>query len=466
MMIDTPRGAAARTVANPGAPPGQPMKSAVLAHAVAKALAHPQRFYLGVDSSINDLTDLIQGRYNIQLNSGNFYKELEQDSRPILATLNRAHKFVLADDFNAISTRWMDQPPPVLEQLLATARLPFDPMWIETRSRGFLMQSFVRKEERGKYPTLGGVELPDFRCSTDDAWFQVQIFYWKRGDQPVIGAYPMATLFSPTGMKTRAFRNPIESFTQEKTKYRDILHHAFGYDYFRKHKRRYAGLLTDLGDHVHFISMPPGNFHIHTCMEAARYFGHLDDIRVTKAFSDYSDWAVGSVGPGFRFSAAVLAMLSTHIGGGPLLNYRPERAPPVFIRGRYLPAYEFKVVTLTRPMSAPRLLRRAFPPRLAHAEGMRWHEVAGAWHHRRAANAICAQHPRACPTAAWAALYGDDGKRLGADQQACEVCQRKRWRIEQHPRGDKNLGIVEKGFEVRGSRHARLPPDHQQGASA
>jgi hypothetical protein len=160
----------------------------------------------------------------------------------------------------------------------------------------------------------------------------------------------------------------------------------------------------------------------------------------------------------WRFLVAVLGLFNT--GGGEFIfteNRRQGRQAFRAAPSGSLPAYEYRILKLKRP-TTPEIVKKALPS--ISSLGKRWHTVRGDWAHRCLATAECAKHPKVCERAVWQkVLDPETGEQVGSQRYECTICHRHRWWLPQRNRGNKALGIVDKGYLVTASGSAR--PSHQ-----
>jgi len=427
---------------------------------VAQSLAHPERYPWGHHPDVMKMRDILsQSGVSIPLEG--YWREIVHYSRPALAALNRAVKFKLTQEFVDIIDRWSELRPPAIDQVLMTARLPAVPTWLEICFENHeaahigALVTYYRDDRRQRFTQLG-MHRSSGLAVGDAIWYEIQMYYADDGG-PHIYPLPMALLFRPNGNVDDALFNKGAdktglSYDEVREAHRNVL---LGREYCKRW-RKFKPLLLDIAAHGMWIETYPGAFPVAFFKVGGEQHGYGDEFE--KRRIDHLSASMDESGALFRKMLATLALISTHIGGGTNIRSNRETSPRQFIKGKFLPTYEYKVLSLTRPMTAPTLLRRTVLTQARSIDGVRWHEVQGAWHHRRAITAVCQMHPRACPQAIWTPMFDDDGNKLGADQQRCELCDRKRWRIEQHSRGDKSLGVVEKDYEVRAPRRPVKPP--------
>lgn len=376
--------------------------------------------------------------------------------------LRRAHKFSLGSDFAALVAAAAKQSPTRIERMLPTARMPFSEVWIEwphqAGSSGFLISTVDRAlaEERATDSYwLPGCEVyrlwplhftpgtPENRALLDKD--EVRRFLHDIGGRQSFGLVVLphcALEFSFDGEhcdEKSSYRRGAIEISDERAQSAP----AREREATRRLDRRQCMRDTPLGQYaVNLLDLaedyPRGR-------EAADRLGrHIElGLHVDTVLQDL-----------MTKPTALLALMSTHIGSTPLVRESPvQKSGQYLAKGRVRPGFEYRVLTLYRPVEPPKLFRRAFPQR--KAEGVPLHEVSGAWHHRRAPAAHCQQYPGSCPLAEWEPVVDEEEKPVGAEQQRCQLCARKRWFIAGHPRGDRQFGVIEKSYQVRASKGSR-----------
>ncbi len=344
--------------------------------------------------------------------------------------LAQAHKFVFDQDFSRLVVDFAEQSPETIERVFATARPPFEHCWIE----------WDRKYS------------PDFK-SPEDYDHQIGMLLVP-GD--VKGEHDVMVVIGPPGegeplivpgVLQCSFHHPLKGVGSD-------VEALFGFDYYqrwpRQRDRMAMSRLHKYGTYA--LGGPPYGDALTEVAAQLIQLGKGPGLEILQICA--------SCVPGvFRELICGLALVATHIGGTPIVKQTVSRTQKRYYAGKFHPAVEYKILQLVRPVTTPRVLRRAFPR--TTPQPARWHQVMGAWHHRCAPAAACAIHPRACPVAQWQPVVEDDGQ-PGGDLQACTVCRRHRWFVRDHARGDPDLGMVDKGYEIVASeRRLRLKAQNQ-----
>jgi hypothetical protein len=385
---------------------------ATLAETVARQLSDPDKLAFSLPKSI--------GETFARLGIDRRARRRLFDCATAATTLAQARKFVFADDFSRLVCETAARDPATIERIFATARAPYATCWIE-------WDRSLTPELAADKPTRWGV-LVTPSSDKDELWLLVIASASETGGRPMI---------LPAGVRL-SFDRPV------MTPRADIETDAwttFGPDYFERWKRRQLEPMTRLALHAGpVLGIPP--------------FSRLLDIygdaferdEATKEILQLTGLYAGGV---VREIICSFALIATHIGGLPLADEVAVTAPRHYYGGRFHPSYEYKILRLARPMTAPRLVRRVFPK--TPPQPTRWHEVIGSWHHRRAPTVLCGIHPRACARAQWQKIFDQDGEPVGSNLQACAICRRHRWFVADHARGDPSLGTLEKDYEVTAS---------------
>ena len=345
--------------------------------------------------------------------------------------LREAQKIVFDQNFSALICATSQQSPEALLEMLSTARLPFGSCWIEwDRSTS----PDLRTAPANVHDVLLGQWGVLLRAIGGDSHRFVALVAYP-GDLRVL---PVALMIDCRDA-IPCTGTPTEVGDSMERRWRHMLLRPY-MDHWSKHKPA----LIALSQHGGFtLEHTPYGKPMQDLVDAAE--GKAPEIDAY--FSQCSLFA-GSV---FRELLVGLALVATHVGGGPYTKELAAKTQPAYWRGRFHPAVEYKVLQLARPMTAPHLWRHF--RRRAKAERMRWHQVIGAWHHQRAPCAQCNIHPRACPIVVWRSVEprdGPDGLREEhppGDIQACILCKRRRWWVRDHARGDVREGMLEKDYE-------------------
>lgn len=338
---------------------------------------------------------------------------------------------MLGDDFAKLAATMLLTSPRHLVTALASARMPYDEVWIEWDDRariavlnpahaseaepraGFLIRP-VNEEARlvGLYQATlvageGGGAVPA----------TVGFDFCLNQPFPVEDIQRRANLFEVLGPATRHLLReaPVGPLF-------DVL--------------RQASHVAALNAHALYLPTRPLGLMLWATMREAAAAG---ERTIYERQSEWLRKSAVSAGGLFCWVVAVLALLA----------YRPDRPDIVrtpakglggIARGRILPGYNYQVVTLARPMTQRQVftgLQREY----AHPGPRAQHDVEAAWHYRHGRGDPHCEH-------AWEVRIDEDGNALGHDQQVCPKCNRFRWRVGSHKRGDPRYGIIEKGQRI------------------
>jgi hypothetical protein len=388
---------------------------ATLAETVARQLSAPEK--LAFPQSIGE-TFARRG-----IGRREFRRLFGRDCETTTRALAQARKFVFAEDFSQLVRDTAAQDPATIERIFATARAPYATCWIEW--------------DRSPPEGVPGDQLRRWG---------VLVLPSTVGDEPdvlwllVVRSEPSGRpMILPAGVRLSFDRPVIERRDEIET---DVWL-AFGHDYFERWARRQFEPMSRVAEHIGcVVGLPPFS-------GLVDMYGGEEGLEREKAASEILQITGVLAAGAVREIICSFALIATHIGGSPLADQVTATAPRHYYGGRFHPSYEYRILRLVRPMTAPRLVRRVFPK--APPQPTRWHEVIGAWHHRRAPTPLCGVHPRACARAQWQKIFDQDGEPVGSDLQACSICSRHRWFIADHARGDPSLGTVEKDYEVTAS---------------
>jgi hypothetical protein len=400
---------------------GAPAGFATLAEAVARKLAEPAKWK--IPPALSEAAERfgLSGRWS----PSDQRRLLGRPAQLTAAKLRQAHKFVFDETFSRLVIETAAQSPQTYARIFPTARVPFDHTWIEWDGTETRWGTLISPWEDGS-----------------DNW---EVLLFQNSDDLTI---------LPGGVHL-SLREPLAVNVDPAVPFASSLEEGFfGSDYLKRWKSQRSTIHAIATHFAHNIHAPPfGDLAAELLERAGRMKKYPEqgvimlgsDDPLEQLLANCTMFRDGAV----RELVCGLALVATHIGGGPMVETRDARTRTHFYAGKFRPSYEYKVVQLRRPMGVPSLIRRAFPK--TQAKPTRWHEVIGAWHHRRHPTPECAIHPRACPRAQWQQL--DDDEADGGDIQACTLCQRRRWFVPGHARGDPELGSVDKDYEVTAAGH-------------
>jgi hypothetical protein len=318
----------------------------------------------------------------------------ERGARHIAALMRRCKKYRLEPDFFALAKEAADCPEAMIE-LARLALPPFDECWIEYRTRA---------------------SLNDVPGGEADVTFAMLI---------------------------EKVTNPEHySISEPNTVAQYLIHSAVIYDDGHPSLSQFDMVTYEDGENI----IPVGCM-MQSCLSfEGRVYrlirNHTTDPDVTAQIDHFDDTAVKNTYVMFKLLLPILGLLSTHISRD-IRVARTAVTPRRYLKGRFMPAYEYKIVDLVRPMDAIRLsgyLQGNAP------SDRRLHSVSGAWHHRRS-NDLCPLGV-ACKLAFWMPVLSTDSIPVGSHQQQCAVCRRKRWWQPAHERGNKVIGTVEHDYSV------------------
>lgn len=452
--------------------PNPPSQFATLADIFRRCLADPRKIYYP--------TDIFRGGDDAVLRPvGDFMRDLKipkamvlhdqlfGDCKRMLRQLDGAHRIVLEPDFTEMASDLGEQDPITIARLMTTARLPFPSIWIEWpeqhRSPRMMKDAPIR---------TGMLITPDASIDIPGGGYTattvIQAAVTGTDGMALDGHLSCAP--SPVGFVFN-FEHPVVDehgtvigweptrLMQDREVETTV---SLGGNYLRSIQKDHPdqlGLAMRLCRHsASVVADPFGQIHrgiMNYCLKKSEA-GDADIERFTEIAeknAEFMETCTRALHGNFRWLTAIFALMATHLGGDPVVASRKQKGRGSFIRGKFLPAYEYRVVTLVRPMPTPTFIKR-LPA--GTGLGRREHEVEGSWHHQRADSPSCHVHPRACPMAVWVKIKDDEGNPVGSDQQVCHLCKRRRWRVEAHLRGDRALGVIEKGYKItaKGSDHS------------
>jgi len=358
--------------------------------------------------------------------------------------LRQARKMVFADDFQALVRAAGERSPEELVRLFATARMPFEECWLEWTDVDGSRIGMLIAEQDGVHGTM--------------------IVHQEKADNELT-ILPFALRFSlqpnepGTWRKYGGYHGLSVVMPERDDDWHDHALMMFGKEYCEHWEAdsRQLMILERLGEYCWVVigGAPLGR------LAADFLFKHGRAVDRYPALKAYYSETMPFVGMMWRAVITPgLALLATHRGGGPVVATKVT-TPPRYYHGRFHPAYEYEVLRLERPMGAPTFLKY-LRKRRKSGDPLRSHEVIACWHHERtptertADHLGCDEHPRACPIALWRRREPSDipiDEPAGPkDQQYCALCQRKRWHVKSHWRGDARFGVVDKDYEITAPR--------------
>jgi hypothetical protein len=341
------------------------------------------------------------------------YNRFSGHCHDLARVLPQIPKFVFTDDFARLTCDIADADPLTLHRLLATARPPFETCWLEWKSK-------IAAHD-GLQIRAGALIVP--HDSAPDAYNIIQVLANENDQADSVIIVPGAL-----GV------NFITTVPEDKDEDQFDIGCVFTAEYLERWRNQMP-VLKALGQHASAVIGPP------PYEELTRQIPITGQDVVDALSQILHDSACL-----FREIVAGLALMATHIGGGPIVQQQRAKTKGHYSRGKIRPGFEYQIVELIRPMTAPWVVNEAYPapPRAPAA----YHPVIGAWHHRRTAVANCQLHPRACPLANWVPIWGDDGKPVGSQQQTCAICHRHRWFVPGHHRGDPQVGGLDRDYRI------------------
>lgn len=412
------------------------------------------------------LVDTKRMGYPLEVLEPSVRRRADDASRAMIPILHRAHRMVLAPEFTRLASELTRQPPSVLARLLDVARMPFSNLWLEWPQEERSVAAIARNyQKETDIPKRVGVLI--WPVPGSDQVFQLTDV---SGYPDQCGPGPIGMIFSMT--------KPIDDYSATyRVRYDDevitgdpgdpavkqdqfIRECAIGYHYMDGVRERYPDevpLAEKLSKHAWISIAPPlGPLHRETIINALAN----KQFDVVERQQEWLGITAREINGLWRFLIAVLGLYNT--GGGEFVFSETKQQPRRAFRSGTLPAYEYRVLKLSRP-TRPEIVEQKLPPGPGTGAGRRWHTVPGNWHHRRLKTAECARHPKVCPIADWKKKYDPEtNEGVGSDQYECLVCHRIRWFVPEHPRGNKELGIVDKGYKITSSKDERRSrPSHE-----
>lgn len=339
------------------------------------------------------------------------YSEFAQDCNSLARGLREIPKFIFRADFTRLVQDIANTDPQTIRRLFATARPPFDQCWLEW------------KTSLGDKPCNIGAFVVAHKSSPDayNILIAIEAIIDKN---ETVGLLPAALAINFNTILDDDADDTISAYN------RDLL---FTPEYIDRWPGQSA-VIAELGRHAAVVTGPPP-------------FGTmLEEIERPPSI----EIVLGCCGMFFREIVTALALMTTHIGGGAIIQQHRAKTKGHYARGKIRPGFEYQIIELVRPMTAPLVVAHSFPVRSRSPSAH--HPVIGAWHHRRASAPNCGVHPRACPLANWVAILDEDGNPIGSQQQSCTICHRHRWFIPGHYRGDPSLGTLDRDYQIAAAK--------------
>ncbi len=374
-------------------------------------------------------------------------RRAEASCRTLLPILHRSHRIVLEPDFTHLASQLTLQEPVDLARYLDLARLPFDNLWLEWPQRDRASSTIGLSYQKDWHiPQRVGVLIWP---SGDDAYQLVAVSGYtnQQGFATQCAPSPVGMIFSMTHDIDALSDITYADDRDDPNAQRDIDECPIGHHYMeviRGKTPEQVGLAQAIAKQARISIAPPfGPLHRETILRATAA-GQTDVVERQQQWLGLNTREINGL---WRWLIAVFGLYNT--GGGEFVFSQGKSQKKQAYRGGMLPKYEYRIVKLKKPV-APEVIKRSLPS--TSTLGRRQHTVEAAWHHRRLATAECSRHPKACPIAFWDKVEPDDAEIDGnKDQWRCGVCKRIRWRVKAHTRGDKALGIVDKGIRVTAS---------------
>jgi hypothetical protein len=423
-----------------GVKPAAPAKPApAKPHGVAFAT-----FFEAFRASLAD-TKRMKPYYPVDALDGAQRPVFDRACRDLLPVMHRAHRIVLEDDFCALARALTELSPAHLLAALATARLPYETMWLEWNS---LAGPFSDADKVG-VSQAGFLIAPS--AGRHRAIIAANVEH--RETPGVFAAVPNMIGF------TFDFREPWVDWSVVV----DAGNHMMPFD---------TALFGDVPGAVEAIRSAPwggegktpadraaiGRFIRHAAYHPAPPLGSLMWATIRHAMNEGAEdvlarqreWFMQNVMATrglFKWLTAVLALLA-HLPDRDV-DKRPAKAPGHLVRGRIVPGYHYNVVTLRRPLNVRRVASAIRRENIARGPSPQY-DVGGGWRYRRGRGDPKCSH-------VWARRYDEEGNPVGKDQQLCKRCDRLRWRVKDYKRGDPRYGVIERGERVT----AAPPPEHR-----
>lgn len=408
--------------------------------------------------------------------AGDYMRSLMQRrphrARAARTAMDQAHRYVLDDDFTELAARISTSHPRLLSQALRFCHMPFETIWLEWNDP-------VRRQHTPDNYGLNPAILTGMAkrrglllrtMSTSDALQIIHI-------QPVFGQQ----IHSDPALQSRVAECHMglagfELFLGDDAEqygegiFADMLAGAqltsFGDAGFKEWAREVApvpighGYMVNHDDQDTKSHIQAAQLAYHTALGSHLLAENQLEVWVNPdpEFRKNLQEDLFLPGGDVRFAVAVLTLL-TDAPDAKLRFVTAGSTGTTFSKSKFLPKYEYKVVAIERPVTErlaelQQTLRDHDP-----WSGVRQHPVEGHW---------CYSHRNGrsnCLHARWERRYGPDGKRLGLDLWRCDDCGKTRWWRSPHLRGNPEIGVIEKGYEVMASIAPAVSHDDLRGLS-
>lgn len=360
------------------------------------------------------------------------------------ASIHSATKMVLSTDFVRTAFDLGQQHPDILLQFLEYARMPFGSIWLEWRDREARGEPRLGETGHMSHAESIGVLLRRVEEADQVERISAEVFTDANSTRP--GSISLSVVGAQFLLGPGWLPLPPHS---------DLLREATGISG--------AGRLNLGGaDPVHEVLK---YIPFYQSLDKATAAGDIDSVKVLQSRGvitmDTPIW------PMMKFSwekaddkerlaeliknemmamAGIIGMLCATIalismnGEKEMLRFDSiPRGAPVIRRGKPLPLYEYRMLTIVRPQKAVVQMAK----RLARtgSADKRWHLVEGHWcYSRKKGDANCSHD--------YVRELDDEGKPVGRDRHVCKTCGAKKWRRKEFGRGNSLIGVIEKGYEV------------------
>ena len=404
--------------------------------------------------------------------------------------MDTSHRYLLEDDFTEAAARASMLEPRTLLKAIASCRMPFDTMWIEwndtvRRRHAIDGSEFAHAPDfMAGLPARRGILISTVSKQPDIQVIHLQPVYGPFTSDPATMARLPSCIMGEVGqelflleggqsygqqlldllkdassLSARAFgsgigRREMDEFYQSightRKPDRDLSDPNSGYDewttevaptpigfaYTSRFRPRYPDEVAHLVARTAVVSNlfhkdPEGSVIPNVIWECLLDPERHEDIQ-QDMFLPSGD---------ARFVIAVLALLSDNAVTTLRMATTGETGT-MWRDGKQLPKYEYQIVNLVRPAEERVIeLDRAI---LASEpwNGVRYHAVEGHW---------CYSHRHGrdtCRHGDWTRRVDDEGAPKGQDMWKCGGCGKFRWWRNPHHRGNPEIGVVEKGYDV------------------
>ena len=391
-------------------------------------------------------------------------------AKAAINSLNSSHRYILEDDFTALAARFSTSNAETMLKAARFCRMPFDNVWIEWNDRLRRLHCYdgssLAEKVRSQLPARRGLLLttvPIQKSSLlmEDAGDDLQIVHV----QPVFGpfthqdpdirgklakcmmglaAYELYlredAIVYGSGIRELMVEGAMmlehpDRLNQLHEWEHEVWPTAIGNEYVERERSTAAAATEQLMTHTSMSSslLYPDAMSVFTISDRDHREDLQQDLFIT--------------GGDVRFAIAVLSLLTDK----PQASIRMEPAGSggnTFRHGKFVPKYEYKVLSITRPTQEIIIKLKETVAEYLPWAGRPLHTVEAHWCYSH-------RHGRdSCPHPDWTRRYDDAGNRIGKDMWACVTCGKYRWRREQHQRGNRERGIIDKGYEVHAPPHA------------